>query len=86
MRYNIFNMIQRVQTNRGLVKTIVIFVLALIIISYLGLNIKSIVASQTFQDNWTFIKDLAINIWSNYLKGIIDFIWNNIITPILKKI
>jgi hypothetical protein len=66
-------------------KTVIIFIVLLIIFAYLGLNIRSIIASETFQDNWAYIKDLALNIWNNYLSGAIRFIWDNVLTPIIKK-
>jgi ABC-type phosphate/phosphonate transport system permease subunit len=79
-------MIKRVQTNRGLIKAAVIFILLLIIFAYLGLNIRSIVASQTFQDNWSFIKDIASIVWNDYLSVAVRFVWDNILVPIIKKI
>lgn len=79
-------MIPKIKTNRGLVKSLVIFALILVLLAYFGFNLRSIVASQTFQDNWSFIKEISVNIWTNYLSIVVQFIWNNIITPIIKKV
>jgi hypothetical protein len=72
-------------SNRGLVKMIIIIFIALLLLAYFGLNLRSIVGSQTFQDNWNFLSNLAVNIWNNYLKGFVAFIWNSIIVPIISK-
>ena len=67
--------------NRGLIKTVVLVIAGLILLAYLGLNLRSIVESQTFIDNWEFIKNLMVTIWSDYLKGPILYIFNNIFMP-----
>lgn len=69
------------KTNRGLIKTVVLVIAGLILLAYLGLNLRSIVESQTFIDNWEFIKNLIVTIWSDYLKGPIFYIFNNIFIP-----
>jgi O-antigen/teichoic acid export membrane protein len=79
-------MIKRRNNNRGLIRTIVLVIVALLIISYLGLNLRDIIDSQTFQDNWAYVKEIITSIWNNYLSGIFNFIWNNILAPIMRKI
>ncbi|MFA6602076.1 MAG: hypothetical protein WCT02_04435 [Candidatus Paceibacterota bacterium] len=68
-------------TNRGLIKTIVLIVVLLLILAYFGFNLRAIVSSQTFQDNWNFLKDLTVNVWSNYLSGPVGYFWNQIFLP-----
>ena len=60
---------------------IVVFIAVLLILAYLGLNIRTIVASQTFQDNWAFIRDGSISIWNGYLKTPVSYVWNAIFIP-----
>ena len=72
--------------NRGLVKMVILIVVALLVISYFGLNLRNIVNSPTFQDNWSYLKGIIIFVWNNYLSGIASFIWNSIIMPLLKKV
>lgn len=82
MRYN-GSMVypEKIQTNRGLVKMVVVIFIVLLILAYLGFNIRSIVASETFQDNWSFLSDLTANIWNNYLKGPLGYLWSSILVP-----
>lgn len=62
--------------NRGFIKIIVIMVAALILLAFLGLNLRSIVHSQAFQDNWQMVKDIASTVWNRFLRVPIMFIWN----------
>jgi hypothetical protein len=70
-------------TNRGLIKMIVLIIAGLILLAYLGLNLRSIVESQTFVDNWEFIKGLAVTIWNNYLSTPIMYLWSKVFIPYL---
>jgi ABC-type phosphate/phosphonate transport system permease subunit len=73
-------------TNRGgLIRTIIFIVIILIVLAYFGLNLRGIVASQTFQDNWNFVSGLAITIWDKYLSVVLAFIWNHLISPVISK-
>lgn len=70
-------------SNRGFIKAIVIIVIALIILAYFGLNLRNIVDSETFQDNWDFVKESVVWLWVNILKTPVLFIWNIAIKPLL---
>jgi ABC-type phosphate/phosphonate transport system permease subunit len=74
---------KKIPTNRGLVRTILLVIVLLIVLAYFGLNIRSIVASQTFQDNWAFLKTFTIDLWNNYLSGPIVYLWNKIFIPFI---
>jgi hypothetical protein len=79
-------MILRIKTNRGgIIRSLIIFALVLVLLAYFGFNLRGIVASQTFQDNWSFIKEISINIWANYLSIAFHFIWDNLLMPIFNK-
>jgi ABC-type phosphate/phosphonate transport system permease subunit len=69
------------RTNRGLVKMVILIVIALILLAYLGLNLREITSSPTFIDNWEFIKNLCSNVWNNYLKVPFTFIWSKVFIP-----
>jgi hypothetical protein len=82
-RYNIPIMFTLVNSNRGLVKMIVLIVIALLILAYFGLNLRSIVNSPTFQDNWALIRDAVVNVWNTYLKGPATYLWNEIFIKLI---
>lgn len=64
---------------------IVLIIAGLILLAYLGLNLRSIVESQTFIDNWEFIKGLAVTIWTGYLKGPIVYLFSKVFMPYIWK-
>jgi ABC-type phosphate/phosphonate transport system permease subunit len=78
---------------QGFIKMIILIIIAIMILSYYGVDIKDFFSSPQVQKNfnyvWNFIKDT----WSNYLTnpaqklwGIwIEYIWTPFLT-ILKKI
>jgi hypothetical protein len=69
-------MIPSINTNQGLVKAIVIFLIVLLILAYFGLNLRGIVESPTFQDNWNYIKGGVVSLWNSYLKAPATYLWN----------
>ncbi len=69
-------MFKLVNRQGGLIKAILIIVIALLILAYFGFNLRSTVNSPTFQDNWSFLWDGIVNIWNHYLKAPATYIWN----------
>lgn len=69
--------------NQGLIKTILIIVVALLVLSYFGLNLRNIVNSPTGKDNFGYVKSLAVNVWTGYLKKPADYLWNKIFIPLI---
>lgn len=72
-------------TNKGLLKMIFVILIILLILAYFGFNLRTIVASQTFQDNWNFLTGLAVNLWNNILKGPVTWLWDNLLAPLASK-
>jgi hypothetical protein len=62
--------------NRGIIKIVVIVVIALLVLSYFGYNIRDIANSQTSKDNFSYVGGVLYNIWNDYLKGPVLFAWN----------
>ncbi len=60
----------------------VLFIL-LVLLAVLGLNLREIVDSQTFQDNWAFVKGIFMYVWDHFLHRIVNLIWNMVIAPLL---
>ncbi len=59
--------------------------IVLILLAYFGLNLRGIVASETFQDNWQFVSGLAIDIWTKYLSVALKFFWDKVVVPLMLK-
>lgn len=61
---------------RGLIKMILIIVIALLVISYFGINLRALVNSPTTQDNVTYVASSTVNIWNGYLKVPVTAAWD----------
>jgi hypothetical protein len=70
------------KTNRGLIKMIIFILIALLLLAYFGFNLRSIVGSPTFHDNWNFLKGLIVDLWNNILKAPLTYLWN-IFVPLI---
>ncbi|MBA4320420.1 MAG: hypothetical protein C0412_18640 [Flavobacterium sp.] len=60
--------------NKGLIKTIIIIVIALIILGYFGFNIKDIINSSAVQANLHAAWDFILMVWNNYLAAPVIYV------------
>jgi hypothetical protein len=72
---------KKIKTNGGLIKMIVLILAVLILLAVLGFNLRSIVNSPTFVDNWDYLKSGIVIVWNNYLSGPIMYVWNSLFIP-----
>lgn len=71
------------ETEKGLIKTIVIIIIAILIISYFDIDMKKLMESETTKNNFSFVGKLLGTIWDS-IKPIIDSIWEAV-GPSLKE-
>jgi hypothetical protein len=67
------------EKNRGFIRLVLIIIAILLILSYFGLNLRSIVNSPTGQANFSYVKEFSLGIWNNYLKKPVTYLWNDVI-------
>lgn len=72
---------RNVNSSRGLVKAVLLVIFALLLLSYLGFNLREIINSQTFTDNWQLLKEIISTVWNDYLKGPAVYLWSKIFLP-----
>jgi hypothetical protein len=70
---------------KGLVKMIIVIVIALVALGYFGFNIKDIIESQSVQNNLHYVWDFVVKIWSLYLAAPVVFVWNKFVVGVLWK-
>ena len=70
---------------RGLIKMILVIIVALLIISYFGINIRALVNSPTTQDNVSYVWNGTIYIWDHFLKGPVTYLWKIFIDLVWKS-
>jgi len=69
--------------NRGLVKWILIVVIAVIILSYFGFDLRSIVEADATQDNLGYVWGGVVMVWNEYLSTPVLYFWHNIFIDLL---
>ncbi|MEK7609581.1 MAG: hypothetical protein AAB470_00475 [Patescibacteria group bacterium] len=73
----------KIPQNKGLVRAVIVIVIALLILSYLGINIRSIVNSPAGQENFNYTQEVILNVWNNYLKGPATYLYNDIFIKLI---
>jgi len=68
---------------RGLVKWIVIVLIAVIVLSYFGFDLKAIIESEGTQNNLGYLWGLGVIVWNEYLSLPILYFWHNIFINLL---
>ena len=61
--------------NRGLIKMIIVIIIAIIILSYYGFDLKNIITSDQVQKNLSYVWGFVVALWDLF----IHYVW----TPIL---
>lgn len=61
--------------NQGLIKLIILIIIAVVVLSYFNINLRSVLESRAVRDNFGFLWNSAKSIWHNYLAGPADFVW-----------
>ena len=66
-----------------MIKWIVIGVLGLIILSYLGFDIKKTVEAPLTQSNLEYAKNAVVYVWTKYLANPAKYLWNEIFIKLI---
>ena len=69
-------------SQKGIIKIIILIVIALLILSYFGYNIRSIVSAPNTQDNFSYVGGFVVDVWNNYLKAPAAYLWGVFISLI----
>ena len=67
----------------GLVKTVIVIVIALIILGYFGFNISDIINGPAVQANLHAAWDFVLMVWNNYLSVPFTLFWNKFVIGVL---
>ncbi|MEI6304841.1 MAG: hypothetical protein WCP09_02365 [Candidatus Taylorbacteria bacterium] len=77
-------MIPFINTNSGsIIRTALFIIIILLVLGYFGFNLRSIVNSPTFQDNWMFVRGVVVDTWNTYLNKPFDYLLNKIFIPLI---
>ncbi|MEI6528237.1 MAG: hypothetical protein WCO10_01020 [bacterium] len=77
-------------SQRGFIKMIIIVIIAIIILSWYGLDLKKVVESEGVQTNLNYVWNGIVYFWNHYLAAPAAYLWDIFITyawtPFLKLI
>ena len=65
-------------TQKGIIKIIILIVVALLILSYFGISLRAVINSPVTQDNISYTTTGTVTFWNTYLKQPATYIWNQI--------
>ena len=68
---------------KGFIKTIVIIVVALLIVSYFGLNLRQLADAPTTKDNFSYVATTTVTFWNKYLEKPATYVWNQIFLDLI---
>ncbi len=74
------------QKNKGLIKMIIVIVIALIILGYFGFSVKDIFESNTVQTNLQYVWGFIKTFWNNYLAAPVIFVWDKFVVGVLWRL
>ena len=61
--------------NEGLIKLVILIIIGVIVLSYFGINVRSILESDLVRDNFGYLWNGVKSIWNNYLAKPANFVW-----------
>lgn len=74
----------------GIIRILVVVILALAVLTYFGFDLQSFVQSEGFQNNFGFVWDMSTvafnflkDIWNTYLSAPAFYFWNNVFVGLL---
>lgn len=69
----------KIPTNGGgIVSWVIIIVVALLILSYYGFSLRTLVQSPTTQDNFGYVATTTVTFWDKYLEQPANYLWNDV--------
>lgn len=66
-----------------MIKWIIIIIIGLVILGYLGIDVKQAVQSPTSQSNIGYVKDVVVYVWTKYLETPAKYLWNEIFIKLI---
>lgn len=69
--------------SRGLVKAILLIVVALVVLGFFGYNLRDIVDSPTVSENLRYAWGLVVKLWNVVLVRPALWLWDNVVIDLL---
>lgn len=66
-----------------MIKWIIVLVIGLIILGYLGFDIRKAVEAPATQSNFEYVKNVSVYVWDKYLAKPAKYLWNDIFIDLI---
>ena len=67
----------------GFTSWIILILIAVIVLSYLGFDLRAIIESDETQNNLGYLWGLGVMVWNDYLSRPVLYFWHNIFIDLL---
>ncbi len=68
----------------GFIGIIVLVIIAILLLSYFGFDLKKIFTSEAVNNNFSYVWGIVKTVWADYLARPWNFIWNEAFKPLLE--
>jgi hypothetical protein len=72
-----------IPTDKGLIQWIIIIIVALLILSYYGFNLRTLVQAPATQNNFGYVATTTVSVWDKYLKQPATYLWKDIFLDLI---
>ena len=69
----------------GFAKLIILIIIAILVLSFFGFNLKSIVESPTSKENFSYAWGWVTFVWDHYLSRPLTYLWNDVFIDLFWK-
>ena len=69
--------------DKAFVGIIVLVIIAILLLSYLGFDLKKIFTSDVVKNNFSYVWNFLKDLWNGYLVKPWNFIWDSAFKPLL---
>ena len=66
-----------------MIKWIIILVIVLLVLSYFGFSLRTLIDQPVTQDNFTYVATSTVSVWDQYLKQPAGYLWNNVFVSLI---
>lgn len=66
-----------------MIKWIIILVIGLVVLGYLGFDVRKAVEAPTTQTNIEYVKNAVVYVWNKYLARPASYLWNDIFIKLI---
>lgn len=81
---NLFtNKISQSKAGLSLIKMLIIIAIGIVILSYIGFDIKRVIESDQNKQNFGYVKAVVVTIWERYLERPAVYIFNDIFLELI---